>query len=112
MKRPQGIPDWMWADPLFRAELSVFRKRHGGNTPVRITRVEVPDGFPKFLTAYGTSSCGLYETPKQSRRGKFYHPFGRAGRNKPWLVSSAARGPKFLAFVGGSFRAKTKWLHD
>jgi len=104
-----GIPPWMSADPAFRRELAAYQKRHGRG-PVRITRVNTPDGFPKFLSVYGKAPEIKYDAPTHSNKGKRVHHFGEGGGRKPWLVTSASRGPKFLALVGGTFKAKD-WIY-
>lgn len=109
---PKGFPSRLWRDPAFQRELKVFRARHGQNVPVRITSTKIPQGYPKYMTAYGTASHAVYDTPKQSKRGKFIHHFGKKGKNRPFLVSSAARGPKWLGYAGGRFTARNKWLYD
>jgi hypothetical protein len=109
---PPGIPSWMWNDPEFQAELRAFRRRHGPRKPVEIIPVKVPKGFPRFMSVYGEAAHAVYDAPPGSPKGKRIHPFGRRGKGRPWLVSSVARGPKFLAYVGGSFKALPDWIHD
>jgi hypothetical protein len=104
-----GIPPHIANDPQFRAELAAYRKRHG-NGPVRITQIKTPAGFPKFVSAYGKAPEIKYDAPAHSNKGKRIHKFGEGGGSQPWLVTSAARGPRFLAFVGGTFRA-SNWLY-
>jgi hypothetical protein len=99
-------------DPAFRAELAAYYKRHGKNAPVEIFKVKVPKGFPKFMTAYGQAPATLYDAHKISNKGKRIHKFGEGGKKKPWLVSSQQRGNKFLAYVGGDFRAQPDWIYD
>jgi hypothetical protein len=108
---PPGVPKWMWRDPAFQAELRAYRRRHGRG-PVEIRRIKVPKGFPKYMSVYGTADHAVYDAPRHSIKGKRIHHFGRRGRHKPWLVSSVQAGPKFLAFVGGSFKAKPDWIYD
>ena len=64
------------------------------------------------MTAYGHAQHAVYDAPKQSRRGKFIHHFGKKGKNRPFLVSSAAKGPRWLGYAGGTFKARKKWLYD
>jgi hypothetical protein len=110
--RPKGIPPWMWNDPAFQAEVKAFRKRHGPNKRIEIVKVKVPKGFPKYFSVYGKAPAVMYDAPPGSPVGKRIHHFGKRGKKKPWLVSSASRGPRFLAYVGGSFKAKPSWIYD
>lgn len=109
---PKGFPMRIWRDPQFQRELKVFRSRHGSHVPVKITPVRMPPGSPRFMTAYGHAPFAVYDAPKQSKRGKFKHVFGKKGKNRPLLVSSVSRGPRWLGYAGGTFKAKTKWLYD
>lgn len=109
---PKGFPSHVWRDPQFQRELKVFRSRHGANVPIHITKVKMPPGSPKFMTAYGKAQHAVYDAPKGRKDGrKYIHHFGKKGKSKPWLVSSASKGPKWLGYAGGSFNAKTKWLY-
>jgi len=110
--RPAGIPPWMWSDPGFHAEVAAFRRRHGPRKRIEILKVKVPKGFPKYMSVYGKSDHAVYNAPAGSPIGKRIHHFGKRGKHKPWLVSSASRGPKFLAYVGGRFKAKPSWIYD
>ena len=105
----RGIPPWMANDPVFRSELAAYQKRHGRG-PVRITRINVPVGYPKYLSVYGRAPEIKYDAPAHSNKGKRIHKFGERGGRPPWLATSVSRGPKFLAFVGGTFRAKD-WIY-
>lgn len=104
-----GLPAEMWHDPLFQRELRAYKRRHGSG-PVEIRRIEVPEGFPRYMSVYGRSPHVVYDAPRHSNKGKRIHHFSRG--SKPWLVSSAERGPKFLAYVGGTFRARPDWIYD
>ena len=111
---PNNLPDvpaHILNNPEFKKELATFRKRHGDG-PVEIFKVKVPKGFPKFMTAYGTSPAALYDAHKKSNKGKRKHLFGDTGKKHPFLVTSQKRGRKFLAYVGGGFRAMPDWLYD
>jgi hypothetical protein len=108
---PPGIPPQVWHDPRFQAELRAYRKRHGRG-PVEIRKIKVPKGFPKFLSVYGTAAHAVYDAPRHSSKGKRIHHFGRRGKHQPWLVSSVEAGPKFLSFVGGTFKARPDWIYD
>lgn len=108
---PAQFPAHIWRDPQFQRELKVFRSRHGAGVPIKVSKVNVPSGYPKYMTAYGTSQHAVYDAPKQSKRGRFIHSFGKKGKNKPFLVSSSTKGPKWLGYAGGTFNAKNKWLH-
>jgi hypothetical protein len=77
-----------------------------------VTPVQVPKGYPKFMSVYGEIPEAKYDAPQHSKKGKRIHHFGKHGKNRPHLASSVEKGPKFLAIVGGSFKAKTDWLHD
>jgi hypothetical protein len=79
---------------------------------VRVKTVSVPNGFPKYMSAYGEAPEAKYDAPKGSKKGKRFHVFGKKGKGRPNLVSSVEKGPKFLAYVGGKFKAKTDWLYD
>jgi hypothetical protein len=105
----RGLPPFIANDPAFRAELAAYKKIHG-NGPVRISAIKTPAGFPKFISAYGKAPEIKYDAPSHSNKGRRIHKFGESGGSTPWLVTSVARGPKFLAFVGGTFRAK-EWLY-
>lgn len=96
-------------DPAFKRELAAYRKMHG-NDPVAIVEVEVPDGYPRFMSAYGTTPEVVYDATKKSTKGKRIHKFGEEGGAVPFLVTSQERGPKFLAFAGGTFAAK-EWIY-
>jgi hypothetical protein len=106
-----GIPAHIANDPAFKKEMKAYRRRHGSG-PVEIRTVQVPKGYPKFMSVYGEAPHAVYDAPSNSIKGKRIHHFGKKGTGKPWLVSSASRGPKFLAYVGGKFRAGTDWLYD
>jgi hypothetical protein len=106
-----GIPPHIENDPAFQKEMKAYRRRHGSG-PVEIRTVQVPKGYPKFMSVYGEAPHAVYDAPSHSIKGKRIHHFGKKGTGKPWLVSSASRGPKFLAYVGGKFRAGTDWLYD
>ena len=108
---PVGLPAYISNDPAFKKELAAYRKRHGTG-PVQITKVNVPKGFPRYLSAWGKTPEVKYDAPKRSNKGKRIHKFGegKGKGKKPWLVSSASRGKKFLAFVGGNFRADGEWI--
>lgn len=108
---PHGIPPWMWADPRFQAELRAYKRRHG-DIPAEIRAIKVPKGFPKFMSVYGQAGHAVYDAPKHSNKGKRIHHFGKKGKYKPWLASSAHAGPKFLAFVGGAFQARPDWIYS
>lgn len=110
--RPKGVPPWMWADPAFHAEVKAFRRRHGPRKAIVISKVKVPKGYPKFMSVYGRSNHTVYDAPPGSNKGKRIHHFGKRGKGRPWLASSASRGPKFLAYVGGSFKARHDWIYD
>ncbi|MGI0150082.1 MAG: hypothetical protein ACREDF_11205, partial [Thermoplasmata archaeon] len=110
-RTPKGIPPHLWNDPLFQAELQSYRKRHGRG-PVEIRKIKVPKGYPKYMSVYGTSNHAVYDAPSHSTKGKRIHHFGKRGKKKPWLVSSVERGPKFLSYVGGTFRASPDWIYD
>jgi hypothetical protein len=96
-------------DPAFKRELAAYRKMHG-NDPISIVEVEVPDGYPRFMSAYGTTPEVVYDATKKSTKGKRIHKFGEDGGAVPFLVTSQERGPKFLAFAGGTFKAK-EWIY-
>jgi hypothetical protein len=106
-----GLPAHIANDPAFQKELKAYRRRHGSG-PVEVRTVQVPKGYPKFMSVYGEAPHAVYDAPSHSIKGKRIHHFGKKGSGKPWLVSSASRGPKFLAYVGGKFRAGTDWLYD
>jgi len=106
-----GIPAHIWNDPQFQSELRAYKTRHGTG-PVEIRKIKVPKGFPKFMSVYGQAPHAVYDAPSHSNKGKRIHHFGKRGKNRPWLVSSSARGPKFLAYVGGQFKAKPSWIYD
>jgi hypothetical protein len=112
-KNPTGVPPWMLRNAEFRAAVAQFKRRHGC-LPMSVSRVRVPNNYPDFLVAYGRTPEVKYDAPPNSNKGKRIHKFGRHGtkRTMPLLVTSPKAGPKFLAFVGGKFRAKTDWLHD
>ena len=110
-KNPSELPAHIANDPAFKKELAAFHKRHG-NIPARIIPVQVPDGFPKYMSEYGKAPEAKYDAPKGSKKGKRFHIFGKKGKGRPSLVSSVEKGPKFLAYVGGKFKAKTDWLYD
>ncbi len=81
--------------------------------PVEVRQVMVPDGYPKYLSAWGTAPDVKYDSSaRSSNKGKRIHHFGEGGKEKPWLASSASRGPKFLAYVGGDFKADGDWILD
>lgn len=105
----RGIPSWMANDPNFRQELAAYTKRHGRG-PVKITQVNVPAGYPKYMSVYGKAPEIKYDAPSHSNKGKRIHKFGEGGGRPPWLATSASRGPKFLSFVGGTFKAKD-WIY-
>jgi hypothetical protein len=112
-KNPTGVPPWMLRNAEFRAAVAQFKRRHGC-LPMSVSRVRVPNNYPDFLVAYGRTPEVKYDAPPNSNKGKRIHKFGKSGtkRTMPLLVTSPKAGPKFLAFVGGKFRAKTDWLHD
>jgi hypothetical protein len=105
----RGIPSWMANDPSFRQELAAYTKRHGRG-PVRITQVKVPVGYPKYMSVYGKAPEIKYDAPSHSNKGRRIHKFGEGGGRPPWLATSVSRGPKFLSFVGGTFKAKD-WIY-
>ena len=107
----ERLPAYVRDDPKFKKELTAYRKRHGQD-PVSVTSVKVPKGYPKYMTAYGQIPEAKYDAAKGSAKGKRIHHFGDTGGKKPYLVSSVDRGDKFLAIVGGDFKAKTDWLYD
>ncbi len=109
--RNPGLPAEIENDPKFQAELKSYRKRHGAG-PIEIKKIRVPKGFPRYMSAYGNSPDVKYDAPKTSNKGKRIHRFGKKGKGKPFLVSSVEKGPKFLAYAGGEFRAETQWIHD
>lgn len=110
---PKGFPAHIWRDPAFQRELKVFRSRHGANVPVHISKVQMPAGSPRFMTAYGRAQHAVYDAPKQRKGGnRFKHSFGKKGKNKPFLVSSVSKGPRWLGYAGGTFKARSKWLYD
>ncbi len=114
-RRRRGNPELpanLANDPAFKKELRAYRKRHGAG-PVEIKKIRVPKGFPKFMSVYGRAAHAVYDAPPHSNKGKRIHHFGKKGKkgSKPWLVSSAARGPKFLAYVGGTFAAQPAWIY-
>lgn len=110
--RAGAIPPELENNPEFQRELKAYYKRHG-KMPVEVRRVMVPDGYPKFMSAWGTSPDVKYDSrDRSSNKGKRIHHFGEGGKSKPWLVSSASRGPKFLAYVGGDFKADGDWIID
>lgn len=101
--RRLSVPEDVQSDPKFQKELAAYRKRHGME-PVEVRRVKVPDGYPKYMSAWGKAPKVLYDSSnRSSNKGKRVHEFGEGGHDKPWLVSSEERGPKFLAYVGGDF---------
>lgn len=107
-----GMPAQMAHDPAFQAEVRAYRRRHG-SWPGEVRRVKVPKGYPRYMSAWGESPAALYDAPSHSNKGRRIHHFGegRRGRGKrPYLVSSAERGPKFLAYVGGNFKAGGNWI--
>ncbi len=108
-----SFPAELENDSRFRKELAIYRERHGAG-PVTITKVRTPEGFPKFMSAWGHAPEVKYDAPRHSTKGKRIHVFGEGqGRGaKPLLASSAERGPKFLAFVGGKFKANGDWIYD
>jgi hypothetical protein len=106
-----NLPPHIANDPAFQAELRAYRRRHGAG-PVEVRKIRVPKGFPKYLSTYGEADHAVYDAPPHSKKGKRIHHFGKRGRGRPHLASSVARGPKFLAYVAGNFRAKTDWLYD
>jgi hypothetical protein len=110
-KNPSELPAHIANDPAFKKELAAFHRRHG-NIPVRVKEVAVPNGFPKYMSAYGEAPEAKYDAPKGSKKGKRFHIFGKKGKGRPHLASSVEKGPKFLAYVGGKFKAKTDWLYD
>lgn len=107
-----ALPEAIMRDPRFRRELAAYRRRHGKG-PVVVHRVMVPDGYPKFMSSWGEAPAVLYDaSPSASKKGKRIHHFGE-GRGKgkrPHLVSSSEKGPKFLAYVGGNYRADGEWI--
>jgi hypothetical protein len=105
----RGIPSWMANDPSFRQELAAYTKRHGRG-PVKITQVNVPAGYPKYMSVYGKAPEIKYDAPAHSNKGRRIHKFGEGGGRPPWLATSVSRGPKFLSFVGGTFKAKD-WIY-
>lgn len=108
--RRLSVPEDVQSDPQFQKELAAYRKRHGME-PVEVRRVQVPDGYPKYMSAWGKAPNVLYDSSnRSSTKGKRVHKFGEGGHEKPWLVSSAERGPKFLAYVGGDFDAGGEWI--
>lgn len=106
-----NIPASTWNDPKFQRELRSYIERHG-TYPRSVYRVPVPDGFPKYMSAWGKSPNVLYDAPQHSNKGKRIHHFGedKGKGKKPWLVSSQERGPRFLAYVGGEFEADGEWI--
>lgn len=106
-----NLPPHIANDPRFQAELRAYRRRHGAG-PVEVRKIKVPKGFPKFLSTYGEADHAVYDAPRHSKKGKRIHHFGKRGRGRPHLASSVERGPKFLAYVAGNFKAKTDWLYD
>ena len=109
-RNPLDVPDEIKDDPQFQKELAAYRKRHGME-PVEVRRVKVPDGYPKYMSAWGKAPKVFYDASnRSSNKGKRVHQFGEGGHDKPWLVSSEERGPKFLAYVGGDFDAAGEWI--
>lgn len=111
-KNPGTLPARIANDPKFKAALKDFRKRHGTD-PIEIRKIKVPKGYPQFLVPYGRAPEVKYDAMPYSNKGRRIHHFGsRKGnkKNHPWLVTSPERGPKFLAYVGGTFAAKPDWL--
>jgi hypothetical protein len=111
--RPPGFPAGVWTNPAFQAELAAFRRRHG-DIPIRVQRIDAPDGYPRFMSVYGRVPELKYDAPSGSVKGKRIHRFGKQGGKgaQPWAVTSVERGPKFLALLGGTFKAKTDWIFD
>jgi hypothetical protein len=108
--RRLSVPENVQKDPKFQMELAAYRKRHGME-PVEVRRVKVPDGYPKYMSAWGKAPKVFYDSSnRSSNKGKRVHDFGEGGHDKPWLVSSEERGPKFLAYVGGDFDAGGEWI--
>lgn len=105
-----GIPARIWNDPRFQAELKAYKARHGTG-PVEVRRVKVPKGYPRYMSAWGRAPHVVYDAPKHSNKGKRIHRFGEGGGTEPYLVSSAERGRKFLAYVGGTYRADGRWIY-
>lgn len=106
-----ALPPEIAHDPRFKKALRMYRRIHGGGS-VEVRQVKVPKGmkYPKFLVSYGRAPHAVYDAPgSRSRRGKRIHHFGEGGGRQPWLVTAPERR-KFLAFVGGSFRAGN-WIY-
>ncbi len=109
-RNPNQLPPEIANDPRFKKELAAYRKRHG-NGPVRITKINVPKGYPKFMSSWGKAPHVVYDAPGHSNKGKRIHKFGERGGRPPHLVSSVERGKKFLAYAGGTFDAGGEWIH-
>jgi hypothetical protein len=106
-----NIPASTWNDSTFQRELRSYIERHG-TYPRSVYRVRVPEGFPRYMSAWGKSPNVLYDAPQHSNKGKRIHHFGedKGKGKKPWLVSSQEKGPRFLAYVGGEFEADGEWI--
>jgi hypothetical protein len=106
-----NIPESTWNDATFQRELRSYIERHG-TYPRSVYRVRVPEGFPRYMSAWGKSPNVLYDAPHYSNKGKRVHHFGedKGKGRKPWLVSSQEKGPRFLAYVGGEFEADGEWI--
>lgn len=97
------------AHPRCVRELKAYRSRHGSG-PVSVKVVMVPDGYPWVASSWGKSPNVVYDAPRHSNKGKRIHHFGEGGGKKPDLISSTEKGPKFLAFADGTFRADGEWI--
>ena len=109
---PPGFPPHLWNDPAFQREYAAYRRRHGTG-PVEVRKIKTPNGYPKYLSAWGHAPEIKYDAPGHSNKGRRVHHFGEGQKSrkaKPFLVSSVQGGRKFLAFAGGQYRADGKWI--
>lgn len=104
-----NLPAELLAHPRFKRELRAYIKRHGAG-PIEVKIVNAPDGYPYVASSWGKSPNVVYDAPRHSNKGKRIHHFGEGGGKKPDLISSVEKGPKFLAFVDGTFRADGEWI--
>jgi hypothetical protein len=110
-------PDWQIPEHLdnaeFRKALALFEEMHPGS-PIELVEVDVPEGTPEYLVAYGSVPEIKYDAHKQSKKGKRIHHFAKKAKERPMLVT-APGNPDLLQLVnttGGKNRFKAKeWIY-